>query len=170
MNTIWTKVHFKVILGTILIATTCHFTKAQIPEKIAPFITPFGEFNFQRPGFPEKSVNIVDFGAKQGSEFKNTEAINKAIKQLSASGGGTVMVPSGKWLTGPIVLLSNINLHLEEGAELIFSQDFNDYLPAVLTNWEGIEVYSYSPFIYSFKQENIAVTGYSYSSSIFIPA
>ncbi|UCH15440.1 MAG: hypothetical protein JSV22_05605, partial [Bacteroidales bacterium] len=143
---------FRILLGAVLIAATCQFIQAQIPEEIEPFITPFGEFNFQRPEFPEKSVNIVDFGAKQGGEFKNTEAINMAIKHLSASGGGIVIVPSGKWLTGPVVLLSNINLHLEEGAELIFSQDFNDYLPAVLTNWEGIEVYSYSPFIYSFKQ------------------
>jgi polygalacturonase len=57
------------------------------------------------------------------------------------------------------VLLSNINLHLNEGAELLFSQDFNDYLPEVLTNFEGSEVYAYSPFIYSFKQKNIAITG-----------
>jgi polygalacturonase len=132
---------------------------AQVPAKIEPFNTPFGDFNFQRPIFPDKSVNIIDFGAKEGGTFKNTEAINKAIKQLSESGGGTVHVSQGKWLTGPIVLLSNINLHLEEGAELLFSQDFNDYLPAVLTNFEGSEVYSYSPFIYSYMQENIAVTG-----------
>jgi len=132
---------------------------AQVPIEIAPFNTPFGEFNFKRPQFPDKQVNIIDFGAKDGGEVKNTFAINKAIEELSANGGGTVIIPKGSWLTGPIVLLSNINLHLEEGAELLFSQDFDDYLPAVLTNWEGSEVYSYSPFIYAFKQENIAITG-----------
>jgi len=132
---------------------------AQVSQKIEPFITPFGEFNFKRPVFPDKSVSIVDFGAQPGGTFINTTAINKAIREMSKSGGGKVIVPEGKWLTGPIVLLSNVNLHLAEGAELFFSQDFSDYLPAVLTNWEGSEVYSYSPFIYAFEQENIAVTG-----------
>jgi len=132
---------------------------AQVPQKIEPFITPFGEFNFKRPEFPDKSVSIVDFGAQPGGTFKNTIAINKAIRKMSTSGGGKVIVPEGKWLTGPIVLLSNVNLHLAEGAELLFSQDFSDYLPAVLTNWEGSEVYSYSPFVYAFEQENISITG-----------
>ncbi len=151
--------YLKSLFCLVLIVLACQFTPSGIPEKIEPFVTPFGEFNFQRPEFPDAKVSIVDFGAKAGGEFKNTEAINKAIKQLSESGGGTVIVPSGTWLTGPIVLLSNINLYLEEGSELLFSQDFDDYLPAVLTNWEGSEVYAYSPFIYAFKQENIAITG-----------
>ncbi len=143
----------------ILSICLCQIMPAQIPERIEPFITPFGDFIFTRPLFPPEKVNIVDFGAREGGTVKNTYAINKAIQQLSGSGGGTVVIPAGKWLTGPIILLSNINLHLEEGAELLFSQDFNDYLPAVLTNWEGSEVYSYSPFIYAFRQENIAITG-----------
>ena len=150
---------FKYILITFVLAGMSLCATAQIPNEIEPFNTPFGEFQFKRPHFPVKSVSIADFGAKEGGTFKNTEAINKAIEQLSKSGGGTVLVPRGKWLTGPIVLLSNINLHLEDGAELLFSQDFNDYLPEVLTNFEGSEVYAYSPFIYSFKQKNIAITG-----------
>ncbi len=149
----------KKILTIILTVLASQIGIAQIPEEIEPFVTPFGEFNFQRPQFPDHVVNIVDFGAKEGGKFKNTTAINTAIKQLSERGGGTVVVPPGKWLTGPIVLLSHINLHVEEGAELLFSQDFDDYLPAVLTNWEGSEVYAYSPFIYAYKQENIAITG-----------
>ncbi|WP_297088085.1 glycoside hydrolase family 28 protein [uncultured Draconibacterium sp.] len=132
---------------------------AQMPENIEPFKTPFGEFNFKKPVFPDVTVNIKDYGAKEGGTIKNTEAINRAITELAAKGGGKVIVPAGKWLTGPIVLLSNINLHLQEDAELVFSQEFTDYLPAVLTNWEGSEVYSYSPFIYAFEQENIAITG-----------
>ena len=132
---------------------------AQVPKKIEPFITPFGEFNFTRPEFPENSVSIIDFGAKEGGSILNTEAINNAILKISESGGGKVIIPKGKWLTGPIVLQSNVNLHLEEGAEVLFSQNFKDYLPAVITNIEGSEVYSYSPFIYAFKQENIAITG-----------
>jgi polygalacturonase len=155
------KLKNKIRILSFLVITISLFqtTLAQIPENIKPFTTPFGEFAFARPQFPPSKVNIVDFGASEGGTVKNTEAINRAIRQLSESGGGTVIIPSGKWLTGPVVLLSNINLHLEDGAELLFSQDFNDYLPAVLTNWEGSEVFSYSPFIYSFRQENIAITG-----------
>ncbi len=153
------KATLKAILLLIVLVVMCQYGCTNVSDEIEPFNTPFGKFNFQRPNFPDKSVNIIDFGAKKGGTFKNTEAINKAIKQLSESGGGTVLVPQGKWLTGPIVLLSNINLHLDEGAELLFSQEFNDYLPEVLTNFEGSEVYAYSPFIYSFKQENIAITG-----------
>jgi polygalacturonase len=147
------------ITALVAILFVCTTLTAQVPQKIEPFITPFGEFNFKRPEFPDKSISIVEFGAKAGGTFKNTKAINDAIRKTSKSGGGKVIVPEGKWLTGPIVLLSNVNLHLEEGAEILFSQDFDDYLPAVLTNWEGSEVYSYSPFIYAYEQENIAITG-----------
>ncbi|MBN1414267.1 MAG: glycoside hydrolase family 28 protein [Bacteroidales bacterium] len=153
------KIRIKSIIILLAIISVCQYIWGQIPGEIEPFVTPFGEFNFERPQFPDNNANIVDFGAQEGGFYKNTGVINNTIKKLSASGGGTVIVPRGTWLTGPIVLLSNINLHLEEGAELLFSQDFPDYLPAVLTNWEGSEVYSYSPFIYSFKQENIAITG-----------
>jgi len=151
----------KVKLLTVLFIVTFNFilVNAGPPKKIEPFITPFGEFDFTRPIFPDRSVNILEYGAKEGSEIINTKAINNAIKDISGKGGGKVIIPKGKWLTGPIVLLSNINLHLQEGAELLFSQKFSDYLPAVLTNFEGSEVYSYSPFIYAYKQENIAITG-----------
>ena len=151
------KIRIIILLAILFFSNVAIF--AQVPHEIAPFVTPFGEFNFKRPVFADQSVSIVDFGAKQGGTFKNTEAIKKAIEKINSIGGGKVIVPAGTWLTGPIVLLSNVNLHLEDGAVLLFSQDFDDYLPAVLTNWEGSEVYSYSPFIYAFKQENIAITG-----------
>ena len=143
----------------ILLFVSCRQKVEEFNDDIEPFIAPFGTFNFERPLFPSQSVQITDFGAIEGGKTKNTGAINKAIEELSAKGGGKVIVPKGKWLTGPIILLSNINLYLEEGAELLFSQDFKDYLPAVLTNWEGSEVYSYCPFIYAYEQENIAITG-----------
>ncbi|MGA9651040.1 glycoside hydrolase family 28 protein [Pedobacter sp.] len=149
----------KVKIAIMLLCFGITIAKAQVPVNIEPFSTPFGDFKFRRPVFPNKSVNITDFGARAGGKFKNTLAINNAIKKLSKAGGGKVIVSKGIWLTGPIVLLSNVNLHLEEGAELLFSQDFNDYLPAVLANFEGSEVYMYSPFIYAYKQENIAITG-----------
>lgn len=66
--------------------------------------------------FPATSVNIKNFGAVSGGIVKNTEAFRRAIDETSQKGGGTVVVPRGIWLTGPIVLKSNINLHLEDGA------------------------------------------------------
>jgi polygalacturonase len=70
-----------------------------------------------------------------------------------------VVVPDGTYLTGAVHLRGNVNLHLEAGATLKFSQDPAAYLPAVFTRWQGIELMNYSAFIYAFEQENIAVTG-----------
>jgi polygalacturonase len=70
-----------------------------------------------------------------------------------------VVVPAGTFLTGAIHLLSNVDLHVAEGATVLFSQDPNDYLPVVFTRWQGIELMNYSPLIYSYGQRNIAVTG-----------
>ena len=70
------------------------------------------------------------------------------------------MAPAGRWFVkGPIHLLSNVNLHLEKDATIAFSTTPQDYLPVVLTRFEGTEVMNYSPLIYAFEQENIAVTG-----------
>ena len=89
----------------------------------------------------------------------STEAINKAIIACTEQGGGIVVVPNGVFLTGAIHLKSNVNLHLEEEATLKFSQNDSDYLPLVFTRWEGTECYNYSPFIYAYGQENVAITG-----------
>ena len=109
--------------------------------------------------YPEKDFSITNYGAVAGEESKNTEAIAKAIDACHQSGGGRVIVPAGVWLTGPIHFKSNVNLHLEEGAVLRFTDDPKDYLPAVMTSWEGMECYNYSPLIYALECENIAITG-----------
>uniref|UniRef100_UPI00404762B3 glycoside hydrolase family 28 protein n=1 Tax=Mariniflexile sp. TaxID=1979402 RepID=UPI00404762B3 len=109
--------------------------------------------------FPDNSFNILDFGAVADGETNNSEAIKKAIETCNEAGGGKVIIPSGKFLTGPIHLKSNINLHLEEGAEVLFSKESKDYLPVVHTSFEGQELMNYSPLIYAYKQKNIAVTG-----------
>jgi polygalacturonase len=70
-----------------------------------------------------------------------------------------VDVPSGTFLTGPIHLASNIELHLESGSTILFSQTFADYLPVVLTRWEGLDVNNFSPFIYALNATNVAITG-----------
>lgn len=109
--------------------------------------------------YPEKDFIITKYGAKVGGTIDNTKAITKAIDACSKSGGGKVVVPSGIWLTGPIHFKSNVNLYLEEGAVLSFSDTPSDYLPAVMTSWEGMECYNYSPLLYALDCENVAITG-----------
>ncbi len=95
------------------------------------------------------------------SEFEvgEKEIIQTAINACAENGGGMVVVPKGKWTSGAIHLKSNIHLHLEDGAVIVFSDRFEDYLPVVFTRWEGVECYNYSPLIYANGCENIAVTG-----------
>ncbi len=108
--------------------------------------------------FPDYSKNIRDFGAESGGMVKNTEAIKKAIDDVNAKGGGKVVIPRGLWLTGPIILKSNVNLHLEAGALSVFSRDFDDY-HLIETSFEGLNtVRNISP-IYAKNVENIAITG-----------
>jgi len=108
------------------------------------------------PEFPARNFAITDYGAKPGADA--TAAIRAAIEACHAAGGGHVVVPKGEWLTGAVRLLSNVDLHVARGATLRFDTDPAAY-PVVLTRWEGIECMNFSPFIYAFEQENIAITG-----------
>jgi len=89
----------------------------------------------------------------------STKVIQKAIDKMSAKGGGTVVIPQGVWKTGRITLKNNVNLHLARGAELHFSGLVKDYLPAVFTRNEGIEMYSLGACIYANGARNIGITG-----------
>ncbi|PAP75394.1 glycoside hydrolase family 28 protein [Rubrivirga marina] len=109
------------------------------------------------PQFPDRDFSIAEYGAVEGE--KATDAFRAAVEAAHGAGGGRVVVPPGDWLTGPIHLLSNVELHVSDGATLGFSTDPADYLPAVWTRWEGVELMNYSPLIYAFEQENVAVTG-----------
>lgn len=111
------------------------------------------------PEFPDVTFSITDFGAVADEVTINTGAIGKAIAACSEAGGGRVVVPSGIFLTGPVHLKSNVNLHLEKGAVLKFSRHPEDYLPVVLTRWEGVDCYNYSPLVYVLDQVNVAITG-----------
>ncbi|WP_114784279.1 glycoside hydrolase family 28 protein [Botryobacter ruber] len=111
------------------------------------------------PTFPNRDFLITSYGAVEGGKVKNTEAFKKAIQACHDSGGGRVVVPNGTFLTGAIHLKSNVNLHLQDNATILFSPDAEDYLPMVFTRWEGMELMNYSPFIYAYKQENIGITG-----------
>lgn len=111
------------------------------------------------PAFPEKEYVVTDYGAVGDGETDCTEAFGKAIAACTKNGGGRVVVPAGTFSTGPIHLKSGVNLHLKKDAVIRFSTDPKDYLPAVFTRFEGIECLNYSPLIYAFEQENIAITG-----------
>ena len=89
---------------------------------------PFDMPAFTLYTFPDHDFNIKDYGAVGDGATKNTEAFAKAIAAAAANpGGGRVVVPAGVWYTGPIVMKSNVNFHLEEGAKILFSSDFSDY-------------------------------------------
>lgn len=120
---------------------------------------PFSMEPIQEFIYPQKDFSISKYGAKEGGKTDNTKAIAKAIVACNKAGGGRVVVPAGTWLTGPIHFKSNVNLYLEENAVLIFSDNPTDYLPAVMTSWEGLECYNYSPLLYAFECENVAISG-----------
>jgi len=111
------------------------------------------------PSFRDKVYKITDFGAIAGGKIKNTVAINAAITRCNSEGGGQVLITNGKFLTGAIHMKSNVNLHIDSSAVLLFSTEPTDYLPLVRTRWEGDDCYNYSPLIYADGQSNFAVTG-----------
>lgn len=122
----------------------------------APFTMPAIEI----PDFSNcKNFVITDFGAVKGDKEKTSQAISVAINEANKNGGGIVVIPEGEWITKAVHLKSNVNLHLNKGAVLLFSEAPEDYLPAVHSTWEGMECYNYSPLIYAYQCKNIAITG-----------
>ncbi len=107
--------------------------------------------------FPARDFVITEYGAKPGADA--SDALAKAIAACHEAGGGRVVVPAGVFPCGPVHLKSNVNLHLQEGAELSFDTDAERYLPLVHSRWEGMELLNYSPMVYAKGAENIAVTG-----------
>lgn len=121
---------------------------------------PFGTISIFIPDFSAcKKLSITSYGAVQGDKEKTSRAIAAAIDEANQLGGGIVWIPAGEWLTGKIHLKSNVNLHLDSGSVLLFSEDPADYLPAVHSSWEGMECYNYSPLVYAYQCKNIAITG-----------
>ena len=111
------------------------------------------------PVFPARDFPITQFGAVADGAADCSQAFAQAIAACAQAGGGRVVVPEGRFLTGPIHLRSNVNLHVTKGATVLFSTDPQKYTPLVFTRWEGVELMGLSPLIYAFEQENVAVTG-----------
>lgn len=111
---------------------------------------PFKMGTIAEPKFADKTFNIKDYGAVGDGVVLNTDAIAKAINACSTAGGGTVLIPPGLWLTGPIELKSNVNLHTDAGALVIFSPDHSLF---TVQNGRG------KPQLYGEKLENVAITG-----------
>jgi polygalacturonase len=124
---------------------------AQLPHILARIVPPV---------FPDRDFDITDFGAIADGVANCLPAITAAIAACNKAGGGRVVVPAGTYAVhGPIHLLSNVNLHVSAGAYLTFGIDAEHYLPVVEVRWQGVRCYNYSPLIYAYQQENIAVTG-----------
>ena len=110
------------------------------------------------PHIPPNDVDVTSFGAVGDGRTMNTKAFARAVEACAANGGGRIVVPAGRYLTGAIHLASNIELHVSDGAVILFSTDPADY-PLVLTRYEGVELWNYSPLIYARGASNIAITG-----------
>ncbi|SHG19268.1 Polygalacturonase [Flavobacterium fluvii] len=112
----------------------------------------------KEPIIPNNTVNIKDFGAVNGGYVLNTKAFADAIDAVSKKGGGKVIIPPGIWLTGPIILKSNLELHAETGALIKFSTDKSLY-PIIQTSFEGLNTWRCISPIYGKNLENVAFTG-----------
>jgi len=112
------------------------------------------------PVFPTAVFNVMEYGAINDGVTDARQAINKTITGCSNASGGMVLVPPGKYyVAGSIIMKSNVNLRIEEGAEIIFSSNPKDFAPFVLTIFEGTELFNYSPLVYGYHVSNIAITG-----------
>lgn len=140
---------FKKISSFLLLLLATITATAQWNKKLPVVIS---------PKFKKDTVSIVKFGAVPDGHTLNTKAINKAIETLAKKGGGVVLVPAGLWLTGPIVLKSNINLHIAASSTLLFTADKSQY-PLVKANWEGLEQMRNQSPISATGASNIAITG-----------
>lgn len=145
--------HFSGHLSRLKAVLTCiilYASSAMAQSQTLPVI--------QQVKFKKDTISIISFGAKGDGVSLNTQSINKAITTSSQKGGGVVLVPSGLWLTGPIELKSNVNLHLKRDAILLFTDDFNQY-KLVEGNWEGQPAWRNQSPISGTNLENIAITG-----------
>ena len=149
----------KCLSGIFFYLLIVSFTNPESNYSTVKVDAPFPMKSIKVFKYPKQDFPITNYGAIAGGIADNTKAIALAIDACNKAGGGRVVVPAGVWFTGPIHFKSNVNLYLKENAVLRFSDKPSDYLPAVKSSLEGMEFYNYSPLIYAFECENIAITG-----------
>jgi len=157
------KIRFeKMGMGKILICIMLTISQSEICHAQGKFDELFDRqvkevlARINPPPFPEKTFTV---DVKTADRFQ--KEINSAIEICNRAGGGQVVVPRGDYLcNGPIRMLSNVKLHLSDGALIRFGTNPGDYLPVVKVRWEGTVCYNYSPMIYAIGQNNIAITGH----------
>jgi polygalacturonase len=150
--------HKNIVITFIFLFTTSVIAGDQ--KQLKDYIShlPFTMPEIVEPQFPLHRVSIVEFGAIPDGHTMNTKAFTDAIAACANAGGGTVVVPPGTWLTGPIRLENNINLHVERGALVQFSKNINDY-PFVESSGGRQNRYGRSQLLSAYKADNIAITG-----------
>jgi polygalacturonase len=157
LKTLYKKAIYICAFSIVIVATTHAQTKNQSKEAWKNMQSIIEAVKY--PTFKNETYNILQFGAHSDGIYDNTEAIKKAIQECSKNGGGIVLVPKGKYFSHAIHLENNVNLHLDEGAEILFSTNPKDYYPLVHTSFEGTEYMNYSPLVYAKNKTNVAVTG-----------
>ncbi len=153
------KIRMKKPLLTMLVLAFFAVASAENPYKRFTQNLPFPMPEVSAPQIPQREVKLSSYGADGTGQTLCTSAISQAIADLSAQGGGRLTVPRGIWLTGPIVLKSNIELHLEHGAVLQFAGDESLY-PLVSISFEGLDTRRCQSPISAVGQTNIAITGH----------
>ena len=133
-------------------------TSAKNPYKQYTANLPFHMSEIKAPKIPNRKMLLTDFNADPTGSSLCTDAFAKAVNMLSLQGGGHLIVPRGVWLTGPIVLKSNIDLHLEKGAVVLFAADESLY-PLIRTSFEGLNTRRCQSPLSADGAENISITG-----------
>lgn len=145
------KALFFLLISCVSFAQNTPFSSGKVDEIV---------HRIQLPVIPAYQINVLKTGAKGDSIYDNKKAFDKAMALCKKNNGGTIIVPKGIYkINGPIHFVSNVNLKIEKGAKIKFSDNPKDYLPMVLTSWEGTMLYNYSPLIYAYQCNNIAITG-----------
>jgi polygalacturonase len=144
------------LLILFLFSANCFAQNSNFPsDKVNEIIK-----RIQLPVIPSYKIEVTKLGAKGDSVSNSKPAFDKAMALCKKNNGGTIIVPKGVYtLNGPIHFVSNVNLQIEKGAKIRFSDTPEHYLPMVLTSWEGTMLYNYSPLIYAYNCANISITG-----------
>lgn len=146
------------LIATLMVVSGFAADNSSNPYKKYTDKLPFQMPEVSAPVIPAYTVNLKKFGAVGDGVTLNTKAFEKAIAALEKKGGGHLIVPAGVWFTGPIVLKSNIDLHLEVGAVIQFSGDESLY-PVIQTSFEGLDTRRCQSPLSANGAENISITG-----------